>query len=343
MSQSSTISRLPAKALPRSLDRLNPVVVDDLVRLGVNMDGGYVVPRSAVLDADALVSFGLGDDWSFEQDALRLNPRLIVHVYDHSVGERKFIDGIASCWRSFMGHQGSMRPAHAAFALSEIRALVELYESYRKFFLGKVCHFQSRVSDRVESFRDITPEQVFVRLGEKQKLLLKMDIEIGEYQILEDLLDYEKRIRLMVIEFHATEFIRDMFLEKIERIIQHYEVVHIHGNNYAGLANDGLPSLLEITFLHKSLCRASPRRGRLPVPGLDFPNNPKKVDHELLFADAVSEPVPMSLMLAAEGCNAPAVLRARGTQSRICEAELSAPGRATDSALAPADTGGNGA
>lgn len=278
-SPGSSVSPLPA-----SLRQLNPLVVDDLIRLGVRMDGGYVVPRSAIVKADALLSFGLGPDWSFERDAADLNPRMEIHVYDHTVGERKFTADIETSLQRLRQDSVTTTPTDAAVALFQIRALVELYQSYRRFFRGRVVHFQERVLDRVERADDVALKTIFGRLDGRQNVALKMDIEGGEYRLIDGVLTYQDRIPMMVIEFHATEFLRDPFLEKLASLGRSYEVVHIHGNNYVGLSDDGLPDLLELTFLHKNLCTSTARRGHLPVAGLDFPNDPKREDHELLFA-----------------------------------------------------------
>ena len=40
----------------------------DFIRLGKSNDGGYNIPKKALKEAEILFSFGLDDDWSFEQD-----------------------------------------------------------------------------------------------------------------------------------------------------------------------------------------------------------------------------------------------------------------------------------
>ena len=45
----------------------------DLIRLGHDHDGGYIVSRSDIINSDALVSLGLGYDWSFEIDFININ------------------------------------------------------------------------------------------------------------------------------------------------------------------------------------------------------------------------------------------------------------------------------
>lgn len=45
---------------------------DDLIRLGKDNDGGYLVSRSDVMATKKLVSFGIGCDWIFEQQFLEI-------------------------------------------------------------------------------------------------------------------------------------------------------------------------------------------------------------------------------------------------------------------------------
>lgn len=61
----------------------------DLVRIGRDYDGGYLVSKSDIEKTDVLIGLGISDDWSFEEDFLS---RKIVSVfaYDASVSDRFF-------------------------------------------------------------------------------------------------------------------------------------------------------------------------------------------------------------------------------------------------------------
>ena len=50
--------------------QFQPTATYDLVRLGRNHDGGYLVDPASVVKAESLISFGLSTDWSFEKDFL---------------------------------------------------------------------------------------------------------------------------------------------------------------------------------------------------------------------------------------------------------------------------------
>src|SRR5262249_62280724 len=70
---------------PVALSDYRPVACDSLARVGSPNDGGYVVPLRAVAAADALLSFGLSHDWTFERDFKTRNPNAVIHCYDHTV------------------------------------------------------------------------------------------------------------------------------------------------------------------------------------------------------------------------------------------------------------------
>ena len=44
---------------------------NDLVRIGRDNDGGYLVSRNDIDNSDILISFGISEDWSFEVDFIK--------------------------------------------------------------------------------------------------------------------------------------------------------------------------------------------------------------------------------------------------------------------------------
>ena len=57
---------------------------EPVLRIGNDGDGGYVIPTKA-LTATSLISFGLGNNWTFEQQWLDLKPATHIHIYDGTV------------------------------------------------------------------------------------------------------------------------------------------------------------------------------------------------------------------------------------------------------------------
>jgi hypothetical protein len=73
------------RALPRSLDFLKPLAIDDLARFGSRGDGGYLLPSRSIAGLDACLSFGIFDNWTFEKDLKDRVPDLLIHTYDYTV------------------------------------------------------------------------------------------------------------------------------------------------------------------------------------------------------------------------------------------------------------------
>ena len=62
----------------------------DLVRLGKKNDGGYAIPKKSFENSDFLYSFGLNDDFSFEEQ-FYANSKSKIICYDHAVSYKFFI------------------------------------------------------------------------------------------------------------------------------------------------------------------------------------------------------------------------------------------------------------
>jgi hypothetical protein len=48
----------------------------DLIRIGKENDGGYLVGKNSVLKSEYLISFGINDDWSFEEQFRKYNSKI---------------------------------------------------------------------------------------------------------------------------------------------------------------------------------------------------------------------------------------------------------------------------
>ncbi|MDB2668324.1 hypothetical protein N9Y74_00395 [Alphaproteobacteria bacterium] len=72
---------------------LEPTECADLIRLGKDFDGGYLVSRRDVDASDGLIGLGVSNDWSFERDFRAIN-KVGVDTYDRSVGALYFFRDI---------------------------------------------------------------------------------------------------------------------------------------------------------------------------------------------------------------------------------------------------------
>ena len=113
-----------------------------------------------------------------------------------------------------------------------------------------------------------------------KEVVLKSDIEGSEYEIIDQILKYSNRIRMLIIEFHWLDKKEETFLESIKKLKDRFEIIHIHGNNHYPKLDSGLPIILEITLLNKKYIREKKVEyiNKFPIQGLDYPCNPTKED-----------------------------------------------------------------
>ncbi len=144
---------------------LAPAGTYDLIRLGNHRDGGYLVDPRSVAGAARLVSFGMADDWSFEEDFHRTNP-VPVDIYDHSVSGDWFFR------QAFQHLLRWDRP-------SLIRDQVRTWLRFRRFFRGDVRHHRTRIGYDWPGWTKGLDAVLDDLLGQSRdaRLFLKVDIE----------------------------------------------------------------------------------------------------------------------------------------------------------------------
>lgn len=259
--------------IPSSLNFLAPTIIDGLIRVGQTNDGGYVIPECLIKETDVLVSLGVSDDWSFDEHFKKLNPIIQIHAYDHTISRIVFVKRLVfSIGKLCVGKS----------SLDHTRARLRLLKSYGTFFTGAVRHYQERVHNRHDLSYDVTLDKIFSRTN-SDRVFLKIDIEGSEYAIIDDILRMSGRIVGMVIEFHDTDPLRKVFAASVKRLQERFEVVHLHANNWSGIAQDGLPDVLELTFIPKTRCQNHKKRTSLPIRQVDAPNNPTVADYKMTF------------------------------------------------------------
>ncbi|WP_170610674.1 FkbM family methyltransferase [Ruegeria arenilitoris] len=237
---------------------------NDLVRIGRQNDGGYLVSMSDIEKSDLLIGLGICDDWSFENDFIK-HKDVEVIAYDASVNFRFWLKRVL------------VETIKNPFSLHGVKKVI----SYRKFFQGKRRHIKKFVGLSTLNESHCTFLEVLNEAGNKN-VFLKIDVEGSEYRFLSDILNNEDRVTGMVIELHDC----DIHLDEIEEFIRKcgLSLVHIHANNYAPIRlDDNLPLVLELTFSkHAELSNSC----TLPHK-LDMPNNKNSPEYELLISDNI--------------------------------------------------------
>jgi hypothetical protein len=230
----------------------------DLVRIGKNNDGGYLIDFNSFKKSESLVSLGINDDWSFEKDFfLKRNKKIIVECYDDKLNERFLIKNLVIQFIFIFFHK------KLQFFIEAIIKLLS-YKKLKKIFLFKKKKISYRDLDKI--------------LKKKKNTFLKIDIEAGEYRILNDILFNQHKIVGLVIEFHDVDLHKETIINFIKSL--KLTLVHIHGNNYSSIDFNGDPIVIELSF------GRSPIRNHQPIlfPNkLDMPNNKSKDEVVLKF------------------------------------------------------------
>ena len=241
-----------------------------LCRLGRDNDGGYLVDRRNLDHADLLIGMGICDDWSFEEDFLAAR-QVSLLAYDGSVSARDlFIE--------FYTRVALFEPINAKNALRQFLA-------FRKFFNQKGRRFSREFINRDAGTRNVSLNTVLARdiAPGFASIFLKIDIEGSEYESLGTILAMADRIEGMVIEFHDI----DRNIKAIRSFLSAFPLalVHVHGNNFAPVLDDGTPLVIECSFTRQPVepvCATD-----LPHP-LDMPCDPGAGDLAIAFAGGSS-------------------------------------------------------
>ena len=258
------MAKRPGKVavLPKNFQ---PSAEVELIRIGRNGDGGYLVEPRSLYNADVLVGLGINDDWSFEQDFLERNA-VPLFAFDGSISYKIFI-------------RKAVRTLLRLRKLKEIVRSVRTALEYRRFFRGSKQHLSNFVG-MPSSEKSIDLRELFeTHLPQFSSVFLKIDIEGGEYRLLNDLGLLSNRISGLVIEFHDL----DLHLDRVASFIEDFplHLCHTHVNNYGGIDKSSIPLVIECTFTSET----SDERwqGRLPH-SLDMANNSALDDVPLEFS-----------------------------------------------------------
>jgi hypothetical protein len=243
-----------------------------------------------------MLSFGVNEDWSFEADFLKRRADLNILCYDLSFSKKLLRERMFAALNEIT----SAKFVLAAMLLyrrgvqkriSAFRRYAKIYSDFSSFFnQGNVRFFPYGISNE-KGQRFVTLADAFQAVPRENlaenSIFIKMDIELSEFRVIPDLLKFVDYINGMVIEFHELDLLWPVFEEQMDTLKRHFELTHVHGNNYGGLIpNSTTPKVLEVTFLKKSLVREHSRTCKpvsYPLPELDQPNDPSEKDYPLCF------------------------------------------------------------
>jgi hypothetical protein len=246
------------------MDEVRPMVGVSMLRLGRNYDGGYVVPKLALIECDALISLGYGYDSSFEREFLKFDRKKSVALYDLNINlkssiKRLFLDLFSVIF------QGRGFPVFRGKQLLEY--LLVLFNQRINYKIGKIGHVNdSKCLNLVDTSKAIAGKNI----------ILKMDIEGSEYESLDLDLHYLGRFQCLIIEFHDIASRSDEFLSITNSIKKEFTLMNTHINNFAPIVK-GIPQVVELCFIRSSLIAKDSLKWADSIPNpIDLPCNPSK-------------------------------------------------------------------
>ena len=257
---------------------LKPYKVKKLIRLGRNFDGGYLICSDALKYCENLITLGVGDDISFEKDFdKKVKPKKIF-LYDYTVNHQLFLMIILKYFRRLI----TFRTRLNNFLYS-----IKNYLSYIKFINQKnVSLFKLRVVKKITKNFDVNMNRVFKKIDSK-KNLLKIDIEGGEYEIIDEIIKYNSKINILIIEFHWINKRSKLFIESVKKLKKKFDIIHLHANNYRPLdKNEDIFDVCEITLTNKNINKYKNKyRLNFPIKNVDYECFPSHKKISFSFKD----------------------------------------------------------
>ncbi len=252
---------------------LNPYHINksNLIRLGPNTDGGYVIDKRVLNKTNTLITCGLNDDWEFEKSFSKKNIECTITAYDHTVNKefwlRRFKKDIIAllCLRKLK--------------LNKILDVFK-YIEYQLFFKENKRHFEKKIVSKKKNYNEITIPKI---LKKYNKVILKIDIEGDEYKILNDIKKNTNKIICLIIEFHNI----DKNIKKIKNFLKKIDLklIHLHANNYGGIDIESNPKVIELTFINSKMINMTKilSKRKYPIKGLDYKNLKRREDIKIKF------------------------------------------------------------
>lgn len=246
----------------------------DLIRLGQDNDGGYLVEKESINKSNGLITLGLGYDWSFEKSFKELTEKTII-CYDHTVNYSSIKKLCRKLISSYFFRMFKPKYVFRKNFFSQMIKNIFLYNDYKKFFSNNVEHIEKRIGS---GDGGIMLSEILKSKKGMLPAFLKIDIEGSEYRIFNEIIDNQNNFTGIAIELHDV----DLHLEKIRNLIEklNMDLVHIHPQNPAFVTDDYIPTQLELTFAKNPV----PIGNQAKVPHhLDQPANPLIPEIDMKF------------------------------------------------------------
>ena len=214
--------------------KFKPKYSYDLIRVGSNHDGGYLIEKSSFINSRFLFSFGISTNWDFEKDFIYKRDVELI-AFDGSINEKFWKDKKLKALEKIK-----------KLSLKDFYQYAYIKYSFNKFFSKK--NFVSKfISNKLPN--SMTFKEAINLSKVNEDIFFKIDIEGSEYEILKDIVENQNMIIGIAIEFHQCNF----YIKDISNFVDNFalEIVHIHANNYDN--NKGKLSLIQWNLLSQKI------------------------------------------------------------------------------------------
>lgn len=229
-----------------------------LSRVGRDFDGGYLVCNSTIQKTKTLVSFGINDDWSFEESFKKKNQFCKIFCYDENNIIKLLIKKVVENLIYFP----------LRFNLDFYKYVIKIF-SFLKI-KKKINFYKKKIY-----YNDL---KNILKKFKHNNIFLKIDIEGSEYRILDEILINKKKIIGLVIEFHDFDYHKKTICKFIKKFP--LKLTHIHPNNFSTVDKNNDPLVIECTFEKHPIVMKN--KNILPNK-LDMKNNPFEKESKIKF------------------------------------------------------------
>lgn len=276
---------------------IRPYYCSNKIRVGSTNDGGYVIPEAPIKEADLLLSFGIATNIDFEKNIGRLKKNIKIFMFDPFTGPvEDFTRLLKRPLRNAEIVERKPPPQiNTKYNEQSVAMPVRILKRMKFWMMFYTLLLRPGYAFKKVGLRDYC-DKMFVDfptlfsspgIQDKKSIIIKMDIELDEYKVWQQLLPYLQKVSVIVIEVHQVgKFYQDVIDLICAFKSRGLYIVHVHGNNVDNLVEDSLiPNCLEITFCKEKYCKPiTPDHRNYPDKELDAPCNPAWLDYDMPVA-----------------------------------------------------------
>jgi len=246
--------------IKKFFELLKPYSTNELtkIRLGKSNDGGYVVAKELIYKSKTLISFGIGNDISFEEDFSSLISTSNIRCYDHT------IDKIDTKYNNIT--------------------------LFKEGLNNKTISLTKNNPDTTTIKIDIEGNEwdILNRIYLSDQIIIEIHILPVEY-----LGKHSPYFTEMFSDFYnkQNQKIFDIYYNTLNKVLKTHFIFHIHANNSLPKITIGefcFPPLLELTLINKNIVDNQTLSYKYP-DSLDMPNKTDRPDIINIFPFEVSK------------------------------------------------------